>query len=60
LALCRLLHDDKPHDPHGEDAESKLIRDEKDRDLLIRLLDQVSLRCLSIEFHGFRLFSQNK
>jgi len=42
LALCRLLHDDKPHDPHGEDAESKLIRDEKDRDLLIRLLDQLN------------------
>lgn len=42
LALHRLLRNDKSHDPHGEDAESKLIRDEKDRDLLLRLLDQLN------------------
>lgn len=42
LALRRLLSDDKSHDLHGEDVQSKLIRDEKDRDLLFRLLDQVN------------------
>lgn len=42
LALSRLLSDEKSHDHHGEDAQSKLIRDEKDRDLLLRLLDQLN------------------
>lgn len=42
LALHRLLSDDKSHDLHGEDAQSRLIRDEKDRDLLFRLLDQLN------------------
>jgi len=42
LALRRLLSNDKSHDPHEEDAESKLVRDEKDRDLLLRLMDQLN------------------
>lgn len=42
LALRRLLSNDKSHDPHEEDTESKPVRDEKDRDLLLRLLDQLN------------------
>jgi len=60
LALRRLLNNDNLHDPPGEDAQPKLISKEKDRELLLRLLDQVSLRCLPIDFHGFSLFSENK
>jgi len=42
LALRRLLSDDSLHDSPGEDAQPKLIHKEKDRELLLRLLDQLN------------------